>query len=229
MSKFEPIVFCDFDGTITRSDNIIAIMKKFAPAEWESIKDLILLQEISIREGVGRMFTLLPSKQKEEITSYILEHAEFREGFTEFVEYTKLHQIPLYVVSGGIAFFVKPLLKGIVSEDVVFCNESDFTADTIKILWPYACDENCQNDCGCCKPSIIRKLVNDTSYKIVIGDSITDLQAAKLADQVIARDFLIEKCNEESIFYESFENFFDVIEILKKVRCKDERSLSKVE
>lgn len=31
-------VFCDFDGTITEKDNIINIMKHFAPSGWEGIK-----------------------------------------------------------------------------------------------------------------------------------------------------------------------------------------------
>nr|WP_328589055.1 2-hydroxy-3-keto-5-methylthiopentenyl-1-phosphate phosphatase [Sutcliffiella halmapala] len=216
MNRLKPMIFCDFDGTITNSDNIIAIMKKYAPAEWDKLKNQVLTQEISIREGVGKMFSLLPSNQKEAITSYILEHAEIREGFAEFVAYTKKQQIPLFIVSGGIDFFVEPLLKDFVSEDVVYCNKSDFSKDTITILWPHSCDDACVNDCGCCKPSIIRKLANEETYKIVIGDSITDLQAAKLADKVIARDFLIEKCLEDSIPFDSFENFFDVIKILEK-------------
>ena len=36
MSK-ERIIFCDFDGTITVNDNIVAIMKHFNPEGWEGI------------------------------------------------------------------------------------------------------------------------------------------------------------------------------------------------
>jgi 2-hydroxy-3-keto-5-methylthiopentenyl-1-phosphate phosphatase len=216
MSDGQPIIFCDFDGTVTDSDNIIAIMKKYAPPEWNELKDKVLSQEISIREGVGKMFSLLPSAHKEEISNYILGHAAIRNGFHEFVEYTRNQRIPLYIVSGGIDFFVEPLLCGIVSPGQIYCNESDFSEEKIRIHWPHSCDEECQNECGCCKPSVIRKLADKDTYKIVIGDSITDLQAAKMADKVIARDFLIEKCKEQSINYEAFEDFFDVIKILKK-------------
>ena len=34
--------------------------------------------------------------------------------------------------------------------------------------------------CGCCKPSIIRTLLDQDAVSVVIGDSITDLEAAKL-------------------------------------------------
>ena len=65
------VIICDFDGTITETDNIIAIMKRFAPPEWDALKNDVLSQRISIQEGVGKMFQLLPSSSKDEIVNYI--------------------------------------------------------------------------------------------------------------------------------------------------------------
>lgn len=214
----QPVIFCDFDGTITNSDNIMAIMKEFAPVQWVEIKDQILAQELTIQEGVTQLFSLLSSSQRETITKYVLQQAEIREGFQDFIDYTKENHIPLYIVSGGIDFFVNPLLEPYIQdENKIYCNGSDFSRENILITWPHSCDELCTNGCGCCKPSIIRKLSNEQTYKIVIGDSITDLQAAKMADKVIARDFLIEKCEELNIPYEPFNTFHDVIHILNKL------------
>ncbi|HSJ38210.1 MAG TPA: 2-hydroxy-3-keto-5-methylthiopentenyl-1-phosphate phosphatase [Planococcus sp. (in: firmicutes)] len=211
----KPVIFCDFDGTITNNDNIIAIMKKFDPPGWLPIKDAIMGQEISIREGVSKMFALLPASSKEEIIEYVLEQAEIRDGFSEFVAYARKNDIPLYIVSGGIDFFVHPLLEPYGPFAGVYCNESDFSGDTIRILFPHGCDEQCTSQgCGCCKPSIIRELLTEGTSSVVIGDSITDLEAAKQADLVIARDFLIQKCDELQIPYEPFDNFQDVTEII---------------
>jgi 2-hydroxy-3-keto-5-methylthiopentenyl-1-phosphate phosphatase len=217
MSK-TPIIFCDFDGTITLSDNILSIMKHFAPPEWETLKDGVLNQTISIREGVGKMFSLLPSKLKEEIVQHVEKIGIFRAGFSEFVTFTKKQEIPLYIVSGGIDFFVYPILKDYMEKEYIYCNASDFSNDTIDIIWPHACDEYCSNDCGCCKPSILRQFDSEKYEKIVIGDSITDLQAAKLADRVYARDFLVDKCEELQIPYTPFENFMEIIQDLKGVK-----------
>ncbi|MBG9589440.1 2-hydroxy-3-keto-5-methylthiopentenyl-1-phosphate phosphatase [Cytobacillus firmus] len=210
-------VFCDFDGTITEKDNIINIMKHFAPSGWEGLKNQVLQQEISIKEGVGKMFSLLPSKLKSDLTDFILKNAKIREGFQPFVDYLAEKDIPLYIVSGGIDFFVAPVLDKYGPFEAVFCNGSDFSGDTIKILWPHSCDEKCENDCGCCKPSIMRKLGDEDTFKVVIGDSVTDLEAAKQADFVIARDLLLEKSKEMNLKHNAFETFYDCIEVLKNL------------
>lgn len=212
----KPVIFCDFDGTITTNDNIIAIMKHFDPHGWEPIKDAILAQKISIRDGVQHMFSLLPSSKKDEVIAYVLEQAEIRAGFKEFVDFTKQNNIPLYIVSGGIDFFVYPLLERFGPFADIYCNKASFAGETIQIHFPHGCDNQCDSQgCGCCKPSIIRELIAEDETSIIIGDSITDLQAAKQADLVIARDFLIEKCEELNIRYQPFENFKDVIEIIQ--------------
>ncbi|BBW96943.1 2-hydroxy-3-keto-5-methylthiopentenyl-1-phosphate phosphatase [Geobacillus sp. FSL W8-0032] len=211
------VLFCDFDGTITENDNIIAIMKQFAPPEWEALKDDILAERISVQEGVGKMFSLLPSSLKGEIVDFLRGTARLREGFREFAAWTKEQGIPLYVVSGGIDFFVYPLLDGIIERECIFCNGSDFSGATIRITWPYACDGECQNGCGCCKPSLLRKLSRPDGYHVVIGDSITDVAVAKQADYVLARDFLLQKCQELGLPHAPFATFFDVMDHLQQV------------
>ncbi len=211
----KPIIFCDFDGTVTETDNIISLMEKFAPIEWVSVKDQILAQEVSVQEGVGKLFSLLPSNSREDLVTFLKEHSVIREGFSDFVQFTKEEGIPLYIVSGGIDFFVYPLLEGLIERENIYCNASNFSGDNIQILWPNSCDDFCSNGCGCCKPSIIKKLVSSNEDIIVIGDSITDLQAAKMAEIVFARDFLKVKLDELKKEYHSFETFYDVIETLK--------------
>ncbi|UOE94340.1 2-hydroxy-3-keto-5-methylthiopentenyl-1-phosphate phosphatase [Alkalihalobacillus sp. LMS39] len=210
----EIVIFCDFDGTITNNDNIIEIMKKFAPPEWLLIVEEILAKKKSLQDGVGEMFALLPTSQKDDIINFTLEQAEIRNGFEDFVQFTSDKGIELNVVSGGIDFFVEPLLEKYPLP--IYCNEANFSSDTIKIEWPHPCDEYCQNECGCCKPSIIRKL-SKGKFRIVIGDSISDLQAAKQADLVIARDYLLAECKQLQLPYQPFESFYDVIDILKQI------------
>jgi 2-hydroxy-3-keto-5-methylthiopentenyl-1-phosphate phosphatase len=215
------VIYCDFDGTITEKDNIIAIMKRFAPPEWNPIKDDILSQNLSIQEGVGKLFALLPSSLKEDIVKFALDQAVIRVGFKELLELTIEEDIPFNIVSGGIDFFVYPILEPFGPFANIFCNSADFTKDKIEILWPNSCDDECDNGCGCCKPSVIRRLQGNQDFTIVIGDSITDLEAAKQADFVFAREYLADKCDLLGIPYHKYETFYDCIDVIKKLKRRN--------
>ncbi|MGR9591039.1 2-hydroxy-3-keto-5-methylthiopentenyl-1-phosphate phosphatase [Bacillus thuringiensis] len=215
-------VFCDFDGTITNNDNIMSIMEKFAPPEAAEVKNRILSQELSIQEGVSQLFQLIPTHLRDNIIQFLKETAEIRSGFHEFIQFVKENNISFYVISGGMDFFVYPLLQRIIPKEQIYCNETDFSKEFITVKWPHSCDDHCQNYCGLCKSSLIRKLSDTNDFHIVIGDSITDLQAAKQADKVFARDFLITKCEENHIAYTPFETFQDVqaeLKLLLEVRA----------
>ncbi|MEC1262386.1 2-hydroxy-3-keto-5-methylthiopentenyl-1-phosphate phosphatase [Bacillus swezeyi] len=212
----KPLIICDFDGTITTNDNIISIMKKFAPKEWLALKDGVLSKELPIKEGVGGMFGLLPSSLKDEMTAYVLEQAKIRDGFKEFVSFLDDHGLPFYVISGGMDFFVYPLLEGIVEKNRIYCNQADFQGDSILIKWPHLCDDKCENECGCCKPSIIRKLQGEGDFLVMIGDSVTDVEAAKCSDLCIARDYLLKECEDLHLHHVAFEDFHDVKRALEE-------------
>lgn len=213
------IIFCDFDGTITVNDNIIAIIRHFNPPGWEEIANRVLAQEISVCDGVGQMFRLLPTSLKEQVIDYGISNVRIRDGFPELLAYAKEAGISFYVTSGGIDFFVYPVLERFgIPTDHIFCNGSDFSGEQIEITWPHPCDEHCTNDCGMCKTTIMRKFPADRYERIIIGDSVTDFEGAKQADIVYSRSHLTEKCRELGLAHTEFETFHDIIHDLKRER-----------
>jgi 2-hydroxy-3-keto-5-methylthiopentenyl-1-phosphate phosphatase len=223
MMRKKWMIFCDFDGTITERDMIISIMEKFGRPGWEMLKEDVLAGRISVESGVGQMFAQIPSEEKEQIVKYAQKTAKIRSGFKELLQYCRQEGILFLVTSGGIDFFVKPILSPYVDENRIFCNGSDFSGETIRILWPYGCDEHCDGGCGLCKPAILRRYGANDAKRIVIGDSITDWKAAQMADHVFARSLLLEKCRESAIPHTPFHTFIDVIETLKQweEECKE--------
>lgn len=175
----------------------------------------VIHERTSIRQGVGEMFALLPSSLQEEVVQYAVTQARIRPGFEQFVQFCQAEGIELYITSGGIDFFVYPLLKPYqIPTDHIYCNGSDFNGDEIRITWPHYCQPPCTNDCGMCKTTIVRRFPKDQYERIVIGDSVTDFTAAKLADFVFARAQLIERCDELQLPYAPFQTFYDIIELL---------------
>ncbi|MDQ1913024.1 2-hydroxy-3-keto-5-methylthiopentenyl-1-phosphate phosphatase [Paenibacillus sp. GD4] len=215
------IIFCDFDGTITVNDNIVAIMKHFKPEGWDTLVDQVISKQISIREGVGRMFALLPTSMKQEVIDYAIGNVTIRAGFQELLDYCRKEAITFLVTSGGIDFFVYPVLSEFaIPKENIYCNGSDFGGDRIRITWPHACDSHCSNDCGMCKTTIIRSYPAEEYHRILIGDSVTDFEGAKLVDTVFARSHLVQMCEELGLPYDKYEDFYDVINRLEEMKVK---------
>ena len=103
-----PIIFCDFDGTITERDVIVMIMEKFAPPEWTEIKAKILYERtMTLKDGVEKLFSLIESSKKTEIIDYIKEKVKLREGFVEFLDFCEKEKIEFNVLSAGLDFFIE--------------------------------------------------------------------------------------------------------------------------
>ncbi|GIP37419.1 2-hydroxy-3-keto-5-methylthiopentenyl-1-phosphate phosphatase [Paenibacillus sp. J31TS4] len=220
----KPIVFCDFDGTITVNDNIVEIMKHFHPPGYEKLMAQVTRREMSVREGVGRMFALLRSDQKEEIVAFAKASIRIREGFPELLAYCKEKDIDFLVTSGGIDFFLLPALEPFdLKPEQIYCNASDFSGEHIKVTWPHPCDEECDNNggCGMCKTTIIRSYPSARYVKFMIGDSISDFPGSKQVDYIFARSHLAEECRSLGMPYMGYETFHDVIRQLDQLLAKE--------
>lgn len=215
------VIFCDFDGTITNDDNILAMMHQFQPVGWEEIVKDLIDKKISIRQAVGGMFALMPSSMKTELVQYAVSQATIREGFGVFVDYCRGNDIALFVTSGGIDFFIYPLLAPYAIDDAhIYCNGSSFAGQQIEILWPHPCDDHCDNDCGMCKTTIIRKYDPADYHRILIGDSLTDFAGAQLVETRFARSHLIELCKHLNLAYTPFEDFHTIIDTLEELNSR---------
>ncbi|MBI1858407.1 MAG: MtnX-like HAD-IB family phosphatase [Candidatus Melainabacteria bacterium] len=210
------VIFSDFDGTITKRDVIVMIMEKFAPPPWEIIKDKILYERsITLKEGVEKLFKLIESKKKQEIIEFVKHEVKLREGFKDFLDLCNSKNIDFNVVSGGLDFFVEPVLESFKDKIKIFCNKGNFASEKISIDYKYL-PKNCMlcGDCGCCKIEIIENYPKHAYTRILIGDSLTDLAASKVVDLVFARGDLIKYLKEENISYIPYNNFFEVKEQL---------------
>jgi len=212
------VVFCDFDGTITLNDNIIAIMKHFQPSGWEAILAQLLARQITIQNAVSQMFVLLPSSCKNEMIQFAADNMVIRPGFAEFLAYCQAENIEFLVTSGGIDFFVYPaLIHYGLKPQQIYCNQSDFTGPRIKIQWPHPCGTECSLGCGMCKPTIMNKYPPGQFKRILIGDSITDFAGATLAEIIFARSHLAIQCTNLHKPYYPYENFYDIIAQMRSV------------
>lgn len=216
------IIFSDFDGTITERDVVVMIMEKFAPPEWEEIKNKILYERsITLKDGIEKLFGFIDSSKKAEIINFVKNKVRFRDGFVDFIDFCKTNEIEFNVLSGGLDFFIEEVLAQFKNKINIFCNKGDFTFGKIKIDYKYL-PNNCSlcGNCGCCKVEIVEKYPRNDFTRVVIGDGLADLFPSKVADLVFARSDLINCLEQEKISYIEFKDFYEIkeklIETMKK-------------
>lgn len=221
-----PVVFSDFDGTITERDVIVMIMEAFAPPVWQDITRQILEERtLSIRDGVAKLFSLIPGSKKQEIIEFVHREVRIRPGFSEFLAFCHQQGIPFYVLSGGLDFFIEPVLAPYRHRLRLFCNGARFLPDTIEVTTPFL-HLDCPGcgQCGCCKVNIITMRSTPQTYRIAIGDSLTDLPMARLAHRTFARSKLIGYCQDENLPFTPYETFFDIQKALETQLTREEAS-----
>ena len=70
----------------------------------------------------------------------------------------------------------------------------------------------------------------EPGFKVVIGDSYTDVLAAQQADLVFARDRLAEALQKSGQPYYPFDTFYDILNVLNKILLEQEgRSMRELE
>ncbi len=200
-------VLTDFDGTITRTDVAEAILEEFAPASWWDIEDLHRSRKIGTRESMVRQFALLHAKQAD-LIRFVDEHVEVDETFRDFTVFCQKRKIPLEIVSEGLDFYVRHLMRKWNLRIPLRTNHAVFEEGSIRIEYPWA-DATCTL-CGTCKLLRLFQLRTE-GYRIAyIGDGHSDLCPAIEADLVFAKAELAQLCDQEEIGYLPFDRFADV-------------------
>lgn len=200
-------VLTDFDGTITRTDVAEAILEEFAPASWWEIEELHRARKIGTRESLARQFSLFRAKQAE-VLRFVDEHVEMDETFLDFVAFCKERGVRLEIVSEGLDFYVRHLMRKWDLDVPVRTNHAVFEEGKVRIEYPWS-DATCTL-CGTCKLLRLFELRTQGHSIAYVGDGHSDLCPAIEADILFAKAELAELCDEEEIGYVRFERFADV-------------------
>jgi 2-hydroxy-3-keto-5-methylthiopentenyl-1-phosphate phosphatase len=200
-------VLTDFDGTITRTDVAEAILDEFAPPAWWDIEELHRDRQIGTRESMVRQFALLRAKQAD-LLKFVDEHVEMDETFRDFVAFCGGRRIRLEIVSEGLDFYVRHLMRKWGLDLPLRTNHAVFEEGSVRIEYPWA-DRTCTL-CGTCKLLRLFQLRTE-GYRIAyVGDGHSDLCPAIEADRVFAKAELAQLCEQEEIAYTAFDRFADV-------------------
>ena len=224
MSIFEgavpPVLFLDFDGTLSKRDVIDAILEKFADEKWLEIEKEWVEGRIGSRECLRRQFDLL------RVTPFVLDGYlrgfELDRGVVSLLDFCGKAGIPVHIVSDGFEYYIRRMLKkGIADPEKtqnigIWANElTPVGKDRWTTEFPHT-PQVCGDGCATCKPSVIASENLFASPSIFVGDGLSDRFAAQAADIVFAKHKLADFCRTNEIAHERYEDLGQVAECLRR-------------
>src|SRR5271155_4200573 len=103
----------DFDGTLVEPNVAIILVEQFCEGGTQlahEVDELLHTGKITLREAWARQVALLDGRRLDEMAGWAVQHTPLRSGAREMVALLGRHQIPTTIVSGGLDFYIGPIL-----------------------------------------------------------------------------------------------------------------------
>jgi 2-hydroxy-3-keto-5-methylthiopentenyl-1-phosphate phosphatase len=216
----KPVVFSDFDGTITRLDVTDEILEKFADPSWREVEERWLRGDIGSRECFERQVALVRVTAKQ--LNALIDSIPIDPDFPEFYRTLKAWGMPFYIVSDSFDYVIRRVLKRAGADGDLrngrhlFSTGLELEAGRVRAVFPHS-NHGCNHGCATCKPAIIRRVRKKQQQVIFVGDGLSDRFAVEVADIVFAKNELLAYCRERGIACRPFETFGDVQKELAEI------------
>jgi 2,3-diketo-5-methylthio-1-phosphopentane phosphatase len=214
-----PILFLDFDGTITERDATDALLEAFADSRWLDIESEWQAGRIGSRECLRAQMALMRASADKVNT--LLDSIEEDRGFNVLLETCVNLRVPVHIISDGFDHCINRILsRGLFGASRrldhvrIFSSRLRFNDDRLEVEFPFY-SKPCEHGCATCKPAVMRHLNKIGSRAIFVGDGLSDRHAAAHADLVFAKGQLATYCRETSLPYVLYEDLTRVAVFLE--------------
>jgi 2,3-diketo-5-methylthio-1-phosphopentane phosphatase len=207
-------VLCDFDGTISAADTTDAIFDRFAPS-WRVIEALWEAGEIGSAECMRRQIELMDASAAE--LDEALDGLGIDPTFPAFVRFCEAAKIELSVVSDGVDYFIRRILKNAgLAYLPVRANQLIARGPRRYSLGHPHQRQDCETGAGTCKCAHAGAGC-ESRYTILIGDGRSDFCVSHKADAVFAKKRLLDYTAAQGIAAFEYATFADVQAVLESL------------
>lgn len=215
-----PVVFCDFDGTITQLDVTDQILTQLAHPSWREVEQEWACGSIGSRECLERQMALVEASASE--LNALIDAVPIDRYFSRFVRWIERHDLPFYVLSDGFDYVIRRVLRR-AGINGYLRNGTHLFASTLRVegrrlrtSFPHSALP-CAHGCATCKAEIMQRFGGDRAPVVFVGDGLSDRFAVREADLILAKRPLAAYCRENRIACQPFETFAEVESALKKL------------
>lgn len=209
----KPVIFSDFDGTITQADVTDRILEELADPSWREIEAAWVGGRMGSRECLERQMALVNASARQLNT--LIDAIPIDPGFPRFYRFTEEQGIPFYILSDGFDYVIRRVLRraGVNGElrngRHLFTSSMRVEGRRLKVDFPHN-REICEHGCATCKAAIIRRIGREYDPVIFIGDGLSDRFAVEESDVVFAKSQLLAYCRKKGIGCLAFQSFTEV-------------------
>ncbi len=208
------LIFCDFDGTATEQDAQQIIITHFTGDAWRPINDAWTRGEVTTAQRAAVQWGLVQASA-EAVRTLAVEAVTFTPGFRAFADWCQAEGHRLHLLSDGFDLYIEPLLaqEGLAHLPRTV-NHLSLDGGTPQFQFQHqnpACDR-----CGNCKQWVLEqaRAAEPDARIVYLGDGVSDLCPAHVADVVFARRMLLARCQAAGLPCYPFDNFDTVRAIL---------------
>lgn len=212
LRKRRLVILCDFDGTITNDDVGFQIIQTFAGAGWREIEEAYLRGEKGSREAMTEIFQLTTVSESR-LQEFVDSNFFIDPYFPAFLDFCRRQKIELTVVSDGFDWYIDRIFARYNISLPYYANKLKVADGKLRAHFPHASSE-C-GKCGNCKREYARKIKQNGSFLIYIGDGYSDRCVSRVADFLFAKNALAEYCQNHGVKFYAFTTFADILAGLK--------------
>ncbi len=204
----------DFDGTVTEEDVSFLLLDTYVGSQWREHLKEYMAGKIPVGTFNKKVFGMMKA-DRQTMTDLVLnsERVKIRPGFREMIDLCSQKGYKTVIVSNGLIFYIEAILNSLGIDGVdIYAAENEFSPGGMKVR--YIGPDGTELEVG--YKEAYTELLQKQGYDVIyIGNGVSDIFSSRRAIKVFATGDLLAKCEEEKLPCIPFNDFHDVIQVLK--------------
>ncbi len=206
------LVQCDFDGTITDGDVSFLLLEAFAQGDWKGLLEEYRQGRITVGRFTTQAFAMI-NVDEVTLVDFVRREAKVRAGFPELIRFCRQKGFEFVIVSNGLDFYIRTILKDEGINGIkFFAARTRFTPSGLDVRYIGPDGDELQ---AAFKDSYVKLFLQQGYRVIYIGDGLSDIAPARLAQCVVARGDLARLYEEMNLDYTPFNDLNDIVRSLE--------------